>query len=70
MLNFQNLLSQMANSSNPFQMIMSALNPQQKQVINQFQSQSNQQQAEIIARKCNELGISKEQLAQIMKSFR
>ena len=49
---------------------MSALNPQQKQVINQFQSQSNQQQAEIIARKCNELGISKEQLAQIMKSFR
>ena len=45
---------------------MSTLNPQKKQLISQFQNQTNAQQAQILADKCNELGITKQQLAQIL----
>ena len=65
-MNIQNLMNQLGNATNPFQMIMSMLNPNQKQVANQFQNKTTQEQAEAIASKCNELGISKEQFTQIV----
>ena len=43
----------------------SLLTPQQKQFFNQFQAQPQQQQAETIAKMCNEKGITKDQLAQM-----
>ena len=45
---------------------MGILNPQQKQLVNQFQNQPNDKQAEILANYCNQNGISKEQLSQIV----
>ena len=45
------------------------LNPNQKQMANQFQSKSQQEQAEEIARICNEKGITKEQLQTIIGKF-
>ena len=68
-MNIQNLLSQLQNATNPLQMMMSVLNPNQQQALNLFKSQPNQQQAEEIAKKCNELGLSKDDLAQIVQSF-
>lgn len=41
---------------------MGMLNPSQKQMVNLFQNKNNQQQAEEIAKFCNEKGITKEQL--------
>ena len=49
--------------------MMSVLNPNQQQAINLFKTKPNQQQAEEIAQKCNELGLSKEDLAKIVQSF-
>ena len=69
-MNLQNLLSQMGNSSNPMALMMSMLNPSQKQLTNQFQNKSREQQAEEVARICNEKGISKEQLQSIISSFK
>ena len=68
-MNIQNLLSQLGNASNPFAMMMSMLNPNQKQQANQFQNKSAQEQAETIAQICNEKGITKEQLQQIANAF-
>ena len=51
-------------------MLMGMINPSQKQMVNIFQSKTTEEQAEEIAKKCNELGISKEQLQAIMSSFR
>ena len=45
---------------------MGMLNPNQKQMVNMFQGKNSQEQAEQIAQKCNELGISKDQLQQII----
>ena len=45
------------------------LNPNQKQTANQFQNKSKEQQAEEIARMCNEKGITKEQLQNIINTF-
>lgn len=67
MLNMANLLGQLTNASNPTQMIMSTLDPQRKQMTAQFQNQSQEQQAQILATKCNELGINKQMLVQIMR---
>ena len=50
-------------------MMMNMLNPQQKQMANLFQNKSKEEQAEEIAKKCNELGITKEQLQGIISSF-
>ena len=50
-------------------MMMSMLNPNQKQMANIFQSKSQQEQAEQIAKMCNEKGISKEQLQNIINMF-
>ena len=64
-MNLNNLLAQLGNSTNPMAMMMSLLNPNQKTMINQFQSKTGQEQAEQIAKMCNEKGITKEQLQNI-----
>ena len=51
-------------------MMMSMLNPSQKQVANQFQNKSKEQQAEEVAKLCNEKGITKEQLQSIINSIK
>ena len=51
-------------------MLMGMLNPTQKQMANQFQNQSQEKQAERIAQICNQKGISKSELAQIINSFK
>lgn len=69
-MNLQNLMSQLTTASNPMSLIMSMLNPSQQQLTNQFKGKTTQQQAEEIAKLCNEKGITKEQLQQIINSFR
>ena len=65
-MNLQNLMSQLGNATNPIQMMMSMLSPTQKQTIDLFKNKPNQEQANEIAQKCNELGISKQDLEQIV----
>ena len=65
-MNIQNLLNQLGSASNPIQMMMGMLSGNQKQLVSQFQGKNNQEQAEQIAKMCNEKGISKEQFAQIV----
>ena len=69
-MNIQNLLAQLGNASNPMQMMMSMLNPNQKQAVNIFQNKSSQEQAEQIAKICNEKGITKEQLESIVNALK
>lgn len=45
------------------------LSPQQRQIFNQVQNKPNSEQAELIAKMCNEKGISKEQLIQLVGYF-
>lgn len=66
-MNLQTLMNQLQGATNPLQMMMGMLNPNQKQMINLFQGKTSQQQAEEIARKCNEMGITKEQLQQVVQ---
>ena len=47
-------------------MMMSLLNPQGKQALNNFKNKNKEQQAEELAKLCNENGITKEQLQQIV----
>ena len=49
---------------------MGMLTGNQQQSVNQFQNQSKQEQAEQIAKLCNEKGITKEQLQQIISNFK
>ena len=65
-MNIQSLIAQMMNASNPMSMLTGMLNPNQKQQANQFQNKTSQEQAEEIARVCNEKGITKEQLQSII----
>ena len=65
-MNINNLLAQLGSSSNPMNLLMSMLNPNQKQMANQFQNKTNQEQAQMIADYCNQNNISKEQLQSIM----
>ena len=51
-------------------MMMGMLSPNQRQIASQFRNKTSQEQAEMIANKCNELGISKEQLEEMMKMFK
>lgn len=51
-------------------LMMSMLNPSQKQQANNFQNKSKQEQAEEVARICNEKGITKEQLQSIVSMFK
>jgi hypothetical protein len=53
-------------SNQPQQALLSLLNPQQLQVFNQLNGKTDQEQAEAIARMCNQNGISKEQFAQMI----
>ena len=69
-MNLQNLLLQLKNSTNPMSMMMGMLNPTQKQAVNQFQNKNAEQQAEEIARMCNEKGISKDELSNLVNSFK
>ena len=46
--------------------MMSMLNPNQKQLANQFQNKSKEEQAKKIAEICNQNNISKEQLQDII----
>lgn len=47
-------------------MMMGMLNPNQKQMVNMFQGKNSQEQADAIAKMCNEKGITKDQLKNIM----
>ena len=69
-MNIQNLMSQLSNSSNPMSLMMSMLNPSQKQQASEFQNKSKEQQCQEIADYCNKNNISKEQLADIVNMFK
>jgi uncharacterized protein involved in tellurium resistance len=56
-------------SNQPAQALLGLLNPQQKQIFNQFQGKPSNEQAEMIAKICNEKGITKDQLVQIVNYF-
>jgi len=49
---------------------MGLLNPQQKQLVNQMQSQPSEKQAQMIADYCNKNGISKQQLQGLMNMIK
>ena len=49
---------------------MGILTGNQKQAVNQFQNKNKEQQAEEIAKVCNEKGISKEQLQGIINMLK
>ena len=69
-MNLQNLMNQLGNATNPMALMMSMLNPNQKQIANQFQNKTTQEQAEQVAKLCNEKGITKEQLQNIINSIK
>ena len=69
-MNIQNLLAQLNNASNPMTMLLGMLTGNQKQAVNLFQNKTSNEQAEAIAKKCNELGIDKEQLQNIISMLR
>ena len=69
-MNIQNLMNQLGNASNPMQMMMGLLNPNQKQLLNTFQAKNNEEQAQTIADYCNKNNISKEQLQNIINMFK
>ena len=68
-MNLQNLMSQLGKSSNPMAMLMGMLTGNQQQALNQFQNKSKEQQAEEIAKLCNEKGIDKQQFQQLINMF-
>ena len=51
-------------------MMMGMLSPNQKQMTDEFKNKSKQEQAEQIARLCNEKGISKEDLTKIINGLK
>ena len=51
-------------------MLLSMLNPNQKQALNLFQSKPDNEKAQQIADYCNKNNITKEQLQNIINSFR
>ena len=65
-MNIANLMSQLGSSSNPMAMLMSMMNPNQKQLISQFQNKNSNEQAQAIADFCNKNGIDKAKLQEIM----
>lgn len=48
---------------------MSMLNPNQKQMAQQFQNKTSEEQAQAIADYCNQNNITKEQLKTIIDKF-
>ena len=69
-MNLQTIANQLQGATNPLQMMMSVLNPNQKQMLEMFKTKPSQQQAEEIARKCNELGMSKADLEELVQLFK
>lgn len=69
-MNLQSMMSQLQSATNPAAMLMGMLNPNQKQLVSMFQGKTTQQQAEEIAQKANELGISKEQFTQLVQMLK
>ena len=65
----QNLMNQLNNATNPMALMLSMLNPSQKNLANQFKNKTTYEQAEEIAKVCNEKGITKEQLQSIIDTF-
>ena len=65
-MNIQNLMSQLGNATNPMALMLSMLNPNQKQLANQFQNKSKQEQCQQIADYCNQNGIDKNKLQEII----
>ena len=65
-MNLQNIISQMGSATNPMALLMSMLNPNQKQMANQFQNKSKEEQCQAIADYCNKNNISKEKLQEII----
>ena len=65
-MNLQNLISQLGNATNPMSMLMGMLNPSQKQLLDQFQNKSGNEQAQAIADYCNQNGIDKARLQEII----
>jgi hypothetical protein len=51
-------------------MLMGILSPQQQNQVNQFKNKDIQEQAEEVAKMCNEKGITKEQLQKIYSVFK
>ncbi len=60
----------MMTASNPQQLLMGMLNPNQQQLVNNFSRQPNEKQAEEIARMCNAKGITKQDLSNIINAIR
>ena len=69
-MNINNLMNQLGNASNPMSLMMSMLNPNQKQLLSQFQNKSSNDQCQAIANYCNKNGITKEQLQNIINNFK
>lgn len=66
MINPQNLMAQILTSKQPYQAVLSLLNPQQLQLFNSLDGKPSNEQAAAIAQMCNERGITKDQYAQIV----
>lgn len=69
-MNAQNLISQMMMSKQPMEALLNLLSPQQKSIFNNINGQSEEKQAEEIAKMCNEKGITKDQLASMLEMMR
>ena len=65
-----NIMSQLSKMTNPMQSLMGILNPQQKQILNNFQGKTDNEKATYIANWCNQNGISKAQLSEIINKLR
>lgn len=52
------------------QMLMKTLNPNQTQLLNNFKGMNTNEQAEKIAKIANEKGLSKQDLQNIINSFK
>lgn len=64
-MNIQNLLAQIINSRNPYQMIMNSMNPMQKQMAKSFLAKPNREQA--LKDLMKENNISQEQVDGLKK---
>lgn len=47
-----------------------ALTPEQQKIANDLRGKTKEEQAQIVADKCNQLGINKQQLEQLIYMFR
>ena len=64
-MNLQNVLAQILNSKNPYQMIMNNMNPMQQQMAKQFLSKPNREQA--LQDLMKERGITQDQVNNLKK---